>query len=104
MQLTQATEGAATTRDADEPTIRKVKNPLDWRALQKALVFTKLVYRKPAADAPRKPARPPVPSAEHVAAAAAALNGSGAPDPLSPTAHVDAFGTVEERLLPWACD
>ena len=110
------------------------KAALDWKALQRALVFTKLVYRKPAGedDTPRRLDRPaPTATAAESAgvalavapAAGAALvpaarvtvpamkpvrrevaAGAAAAAADIPFRHVDAFGTTDERLLPWACD
>jgi len=95
------------------------KHPLDWKALQRALVFTKMVYRKPAAEAARAVAGKavakadrPIPSAEQIVSVAkAAVAGprpfvNPAPHlPVDPTRrHADAFGETDERLLPWSND
>jgi len=73
---------------------------LDWKALQKALVFTKLVYRKPATKRARNRARPDSDVIEQRTATVVAT-----PTPVvSPYHHVDAFGETDERLLPWSRD
>jgi hypothetical protein len=76
---------------------------LDWKALQKALVFTKRVYRKPFVR------RPPRRSSRNEPDV---IDQQSAPAALAPTAtavislyrHVDAFGETDERLLPWSRD
>lgn len=97
------------------------KHPLDWKALQRALVFTKMVYRKPAADGARDgggvgkataKADRPIPSAEQIVSVAKAAvagpraSANPAPHlPVDPTRrHADAFGETDERLLPWSND
>jgi hypothetical protein len=92
------------------------KHPLDWKALQRALVFTKMVYRKPAAEGTRAAtgmtkAERPIPSAEQivsVAKAAVAPRTFVNPAPHLPPdpsrRHSDAFGETDERLLPWSND
>jgi hypothetical protein len=73
---------------------------LDWKALQKALVFTKLVYRKPAVKRSRRSAR-----GDHNVVAQRTANFLAAPTTLvSPFHHVDAIGETDERLLPWSRD
>src|SRR5436190_23578096 len=106
---------------ATRPTVTTTpspKHPLDWKALQRALVFTKMVYRKPAADGLRggagkaaAKADRPIPSAEQIVSAAKAAVAprafvNPAPHlPLDPTRrHADAFGETDERLLPWSND
>ena len=74
---------------------------LDWKALQKALVFTKLVYRKPAVKRSRRAA--PI-NDEAVIEQRSAKLALAAPAALSPFHHVDAFGETDERLLPWSRD
>ena len=78
---------------------------LDWKALQKALVFTKLIYRKPFVKHPprRRPARIEPDVIEQAAAPAIASPTAAAIVP-SPYRHVDAFGETDERLLPWSRD
>ena len=73
---------------------------LDWKALQKALVFTKLVYRKPAVKRSRRAAR----RDEAVLEQRTAKVALAAPAAVSPFHHVDAFGETDERLLPWSRD
>jgi hypothetical protein len=73
---------------------------LDWKALQKALVFTKLVYRKPAVKRSRRSARRDL---DVIAQRTANV----LPAPVvvvSPFRHVDALGETDERLLPWSRD
>lgn len=73
---------------------------LDWKALQKALVFTKLVYRKPAVKRSRRNAR-----RDHDVIEQRTASVLAAPTTLvSPFHHVDAFGETDERLLPWSRD
>ena len=73
---------------------------LDWKALQKALVFTKLVYRKPAVKRSNRAAR----RDEAVIEQRTAKVVVAAPPAVSPFHHVDAFGETDERLLPWSRD
>jgi hypothetical protein len=76
---------------------------LDWKALQKALVFTKLVYRKPFVKRP--PRRRPRPGPDLIEQRTApAVVAPTAAAVVSPYRHVDAFGETDERLLPWSRD
>jgi hypothetical protein len=73
---------------------------LDLTALQKALVFTRLAYRKPAVKRSKHPARADADVIEQKSAKVVVA----APAPVSPYHHVDAFGETDERLLPWSRD
>ena len=80
------------------------KPPLDWTALTRALVFTKLAYRKPVVPGPRRK-RPraellvlPDPPAQLGAPSADTARERVAPPPKP--LLIDA----EEALLPWRCD
>ena len=73
---------------------------LDLKVLQKALVFTKLSYRKPALKRSRRPVRADDAVIEQRSATVVAT----APAPVSPYHHIDAFGETDERLLPWSRD
>ena len=79
---------------------------LDWKALQKALVFTKLVYRKPFKKHPprRRPARLEPNVFEQTAARLVASPTTAIGIVPTPYRHVDAFGETDERLLPWSRD
>jgi len=76
---------------------------LDWKALQKALVFTKLVYRKPFVKRPPRRRSRPEPDVIDQRTAPAVLAPT-ATAVVSPYRHVDAFGETDERLLPWSRD
>ncbi len=84
------------------------KSPLDWTALTRALVFTKLAYRKPVAPGPRRKrgrgellvlpeSLSPLPPETEEAQARVI-------PPPPPPKPKQLLTDAEEALLPWRCD
>jgi hypothetical protein len=79
---------------AAAPTLDTYPVKVDLKALQKAMVITRLAYHNRGILAGTA-AMPSVPLRKPKPAPAA---------PLSPTHHQDAFGDTDEKHLPWAFD
>jgi hypothetical protein len=95
--------GRSSDGDHLPPRAHFYKAALDWTALQRALVFTKLGYRKPSVEARRVPARRSVASLEKldVTAVTASVSAAAGATTLRQYEIIDG---VDERLLPWSLD